>query len=75
MFHKKYFLFYVFFLRFPTTIVLQGRNRAESQEVFACAQKKGLRLDGKPFEIYEIDKRDTMWPEELLTEIQMWVEL
>ena len=47
------------------------QNAARLQELLAYAQEKDLPLDGKPFEIYAIDNRDTMRPEEFLTEIQV----
>ncbi|HBU82890.1 MAG TPA: MerR family DNA-binding transcriptional regulator [Paenibacillus sp.] len=40
-------------------------------EVVAYANDKGLRLMGDPFEIYEIDNRDTIITEQFLTEIQL----
>jgi effector-binding domain-containing protein len=40
-------------------------------EVVAYANEKGLRLMGDPFEIYEIDNRDTIITEQFLTEIQL----
>lgn len=43
-------------------------------EVLAYAENNGLRLLGDPFEMYEIDNRDTMREEEFLTEIQVLVE-
>lgn len=47
------------------------QNAARLQELLAYAKEKDLPLDGKPFEIYAIDNRDTMRPEEFLTEIQV----
>ena len=41
---------------------------------FLCAAALGFRAAGEPFELYEIDNRDTMLEEEFLTEIQMRVE-
>ncbi|OBZ16186.1 MerR family transcriptional regulator [Bacillus sp. FJAT-27264] len=40
-------------------------------EVVAHANEKGLRILGDPFEIYEIDNRDTIITEQFLTEIQL----
>ncbi|MFE4712676.1 MerR family transcriptional regulator [Paenibacillus sp. NPDC056722] len=40
-------------------------------EVVAHADEKGLRILGDPFEIYEIDNRDTIITEQFLTEIQL----
>ncbi|MFC3746966.1 MerR family transcriptional regulator [Paenibacillus sp. GCM10012306] len=40
-------------------------------EVVAHANKKGLQLLGDPFEIYEIDNRDTIITDQFLTEIQL----
>ncbi|MBT2770861.1 MerR family transcriptional regulator [Halomonas sp. ISL-60] len=40
-------------------------------EVVAYANEKGFPLLGDPFEIYEIDNRDTILTEQFLTEIQL----
>lgn len=47
------------------------QNGRRVRELLDYAEKKDLPLDGKPFEIYEIDNRDTICPEEFLTEIQI----
>ena len=46
------------------------QNRAQVQKLLAHAAEKGLTLAGQPFELYAIDNRDTVRPEEFLTEIQ-----
>lgn len=38
------------------------------------AKEKGYEIVGDPFEIYEIDNRDTVLSEEFLTEIQVRIE-
>ncbi|MCR2802303.1 MerR family transcriptional regulator [Paenibacillus soyae] len=45
------------------------------REVLAFASEHGYRVAGGPFEIYEVDNRDTMKSEEFLTEIQVRVEV
>ena len=50
------------------------QNAERMAEVLAYAENNGLRLLGDPFEMYEIDNRDTMREEEFLTEIQVLVE-
>lgn len=47
------------------------QNAGYVRTIFNYAEKKGLLPIGKPFEIYEIDNRDTMRPEEFLTQIQI----
>lgn len=47
------------------------QNRAQVQRLLAHAAEKGLALAGQPFELYAIDNRDTVRPEEFLTEIQV----
>lgn len=47
------------------------QNRAQVQKLLAHAAEKGLTLAGQPFELYAIDNRDTVRPEEFLTEIQV----
>lgn len=49
------------------------QNALRVRELLEYAAKKGLPLAGKPFEIYEIDNRDTICPEEFLTEIQVHI--
>lgn len=51
------------------------QNALRVRELLDYAEQKGLPAAGKPFEIYEIDNRDTMRPEEFLTEIQMRIEV
>lgn len=47
------------------------QNRARVQELLSYAGAQGLHLAGTPFELYEIDNRDTAREEEFLTEIQV----
>ena len=47
------------------------QNRAVVQQLLAYAREAGLTLTGRPFELYEIDNRDTVRPEEFLTEVQV----
>ncbi|MGG4221621.1 hypothetical protein ABEW32_25790 [Paenibacillus jamilae] len=52
----------------------QGNYRQSYEkilEVIDHARGNGLRLLGDPFEIYEIDNRDTIITEQFLTEIQV----
>ena len=49
------------------------QNRAVVQQLLAYAREAGLTLTGRPFELYEIDNRDTVRPEEFLTEVQVGV--
>lgn len=51
-----------------------AQNAARLRELADCAAALGFRAAGEPFELYEIDNRDTMLEEEFLTEIQMRVE-
>ncbi len=46
-------------------------NAREVRKVLDHARKNGLATSGRPFEIYEIDNRDTIKPEEFLTKIQI----
>ena len=46
-------------------------GRLSPSELVAYAAEKGLTLAGQPFELYAIDNRDTVRPEEFLTEIQV----
>ena len=46
------------------------QNRSRVQEVLAYTASHGLTLAGTPFELYEIDNRDTVQEAEFLTEIQ-----
>lgn len=50
------------------------QNARYLHDMLCYADKKGLTLSDKPFEIYQIDNRDTIQPEEFLTEIQVRVE-
>lgn len=50
-----------------------GQNAKRMEELLAYAKEEGLRLSGEPFEMYEIDNRDTVREEEFLTEIQVRV--
>lgn len=47
------------------------QNRARVQELLSYAGAHGFHLTGTPFELYEIDNRDTVQEEEFLTEIQV----
>lgn len=47
------------------------QNRAKVQQLLDWAAQRGLVLAGTPFELYAIDNRDTIRPEEFLTEIQV----
>ena len=47
------------------------QNRSRVQEVLAYAASHGLTLAGTPFELDEIDNRDTVQEAEFLTEIQV----
>ncbi|WP_258297045.1 GyrI-like domain-containing protein [Paenibacillus peoriae] len=42
-------------------------------EVITYAKENNLKILGSPFEIYEVDNRDTILEEEYLTEIQVRV--
>lgn len=44
-------------------------------DILSYAQERGYQLLGDPFEIYEIDNRDTMNSEEYLTEIQVRIKV
>ena len=37
-----------------------GQNAKRMEELLAYAKDEGLRLSGEPFEMYEIDNRDTV---------------
>ncbi|MEY8353278.1 MerR family transcriptional regulator [Lachnospiraceae bacterium 54-53] len=50
------------------------QNLDRIREVLSYAQQTDLRILGDPFEIYEIDNRDTMKAGEFLTEIQIRIE-
>lgn len=50
------------------------QNLDRIRETLSYANKMGQRLLSEPFEIYEIDNRDTIKTEEFLTEIQIRVE-
>ena len=47
------------------------QNGLRIQEVLAYARKNDYTLLSQPFELYEIDNRDTALEEEFLTEIQI----
>ena len=51
-----------------------AQNAAHVRELTEYAPRHGFSAAGEPFELYEIDNRDTMLEEEFLTEIQMRVE-
>ncbi|MEG1824578.1 MAG: MerR family transcriptional regulator [Cloacibacillus sp.] len=48
-----------------------GQNVERMEEMLSYAARNKLRLLGEPFEMYEIDNRDTVREEEFLTEIQV----
>lgn len=50
------------------------QNLDRVREVIAYARQTGHRIVGEPFEIYEIDNRDTIKTDEFLTEIQVRAE-
>ncbi len=50
------------------------QNLERLREALSYAEQIGCRILGDPFEIYEIDNRDTMKAEEFLTEIQIRIE-
>lgn len=47
------------------------QSSVKINEVLSYAKSKGYQILSDPFEIYEIDNRDTMVKEQFLTEIQM----
>ena len=47
------------------------QNGRRIRSLLRYAREKELRLDGNPFEIYEVDNRYTVQPEEFVTEIQV----
>lgn len=47
------------------------QNASQIQNLLDYAKKNNLSLSDRPFETYEIDNRDTIRPEEFLTEIQV----
>lgn len=49
------------------------QNRQVVQHLLSHAAAQGLAPAGRPFELYEIDNRDTARPEEFLTEVQVAV--
>lgn len=49
------------------------RNVACAASMWNYAEQEGFEPVGDPFELYEVDNRDTTQPEEFLTEIQMQV--
>ena len=54
-----------------STRAATSRTAPRVQEVLAYAASHGLTLAGTPFELYEIDNRDTVQEAEFLTEIQV----
>lgn len=50
------------------------QSPAKIREALHHAETEDLRVTGDPFELYLIDNRDTILPEEFLTEIQVPVE-
>ncbi|MDN4494467.1 MerR family transcriptional regulator [Ureibacillus aquaedulcis] len=60
------------------SLYYQGDYRQNSDQILAMmtyAKEKGYKIVGDPFEIYEIDNRDTVLSEEFLTEIQVKIEV
>ncbi len=51
-----------------------SQNAKQVQTLLQYAEKNHLKICGTPFEIYEIDNRDTMQEDEFLTQIQVLVE-
>ncbi len=51
------------------------QNGKYVSQMFQYAEKNGIKVCGTPFELYEIDNRDTIKEEEFLTEIQVLVEI
>lgn len=52
-----------------------GQSSERILAMIAYAKEKGYQIVGNPFEIYEIDNRDTVRSEEFLTEIQARIEV
>ena len=50
------------------------QNAERMQEILSYLSRKGLTMAGAPFEMYEIDNRDTILEEEFLTEIQVRIK-
>lgn len=50
------------------------QNAEQFRRLLAYAEEQNLRIIGDPFELYVIDNRDTIQPEEFLTEIQVQAE-
>lgn len=56
----------------------RGNYEQNGQQVLRIndyARQHGIVTDGEPFELYEVDNRDTIKEEEFLTEIQIKVQL
>ena len=51
------------------------QSNEQIHAMYAYAKEKGYKIVDDPFEIYEIDNRDTVRREEFLTEIQARIEL
>ncbi len=51
-----------------------SQNARQVQRLLEYARSNRLTICGTPFELYEIDNRDTMQEEEFLTQIQVLVE-
>ncbi len=51
-----------------------SQNAERLRELAQYAAAHGLKAEGGPFELYEVDNRDTMLEGEFLTEIQLRVE-
>lgn len=68
----------LFSLPANTSLYYRGDYRQSSDRIFDAlnfAKEKGYPILGDPFEIYEIDNRDTINSEEFLTEIQVRIEI
>ncbi len=50
------------------------QNAERMQEILSYLARKGLTMAGDPFEMYEVDNRDTILEEEFLTEIQVRIK-
>ncbi|MGN1267552.1 MAG: MerR family transcriptional regulator [Dorea sp.] len=51
------------------------QNAKRVHELLDYAHIQGLHVIGEPFETYTVDNRDTILPEEFLTEIQVQIEV
>ncbi|WP_185807825.1 GyrI-like domain-containing protein [Lysinibacillus telephonicus] len=51
-----------------------GQSYDRILDIINYAKEKGYQLLSNPFEIYEVDNRDTIRSEEFLTEIQVRIQ-